>query len=78
MIGNDGYQPLKVIDGQLKLRVFVDRTVVESFAAGVPWAPLSYPFIPIDKPAHAVKVFGKKGLAEVELNAWQLQSIWIK
>ncbi|MCX6878371.1 MAG: hypothetical protein NTW21_31850 [Verrucomicrobia bacterium] len=78
MIGNDGYQPLKVIDGQLKLRLFVDRTVVESFAAGVPWAPLSYPFMPADKPTYTVKVFGKKDLAEVELNAWQLQSIWKK
>ncbi|MCX6875428.1 MAG: GH32 C-terminal domain-containing protein [Verrucomicrobia bacterium] len=78
MIGNDGYQPLKVIDSQLKLRVFVDRTAVECFAAGVPWMPLVYPFMPEDKPTYAVKVFGKKGLAEVALRAWQLQSIWMK
>jgi len=78
MIGNDGYQPLKVIDGQLKLRVFVDRTAVECFASGVPWAPLVYPFMPEDNPTYAVKVFGKKGLAEVVLKAWQLQSIWKK
>lgn len=76
MIGNDGYQPLKVIDGRLRLRVFVDRTVVESFAEGVPWAPLTYPFMPADNPTYAVKVFGKKGLADVELKAYQLQSIW--
>ena len=78
MIGNDGYQPLKVIDGRLKLRVFVDRTAVESFAPGVAWAPLSYPFTPPDKPQYAIKVFGKKGLADVELKAYQLQSIWKK
>jgi sucrose-6-phosphate hydrolase SacC (GH32 family) len=76
MIGNDGYQPLKVIDGQLKLRVFVDRMAVESFAAGVPWAPLAFPFMSADNPTYAVKVFGKKGLAEVELKAYQLRSIW--
>lgn len=78
MIGNDGYQPLKVIDGRLTLRVFVDRMAVESFAAGVPWAPLTYPFVPADHPTYAVKVFGKKGLADVELKAYQLQSIWKK
>ncbi|MCX6880389.1 MAG: hypothetical protein NTW21_42275 [Verrucomicrobia bacterium] len=69
---------MKVIDGQLKLRVFVDRTAVEGFAAGVPWMPLVYPFMPEDKPTYAVKVFGKKGLADVELKAHQLQSIWKK
>jgi len=78
MIGDDGYQPLKVIDGQLTLRVFVDRMAVESFAAGVPWAPLTYPFMPADNPTYAVKVFGKKGLADVEVKAYQLQSIWKK
>jgi fructan beta-fructosidase len=76
MIGNDGYQPLKVVDGLLKLRVFVDRTVVDSFAAGVPWAPLAYPFMPADNPTYAIKVFGKKGLADVEVEAYQLKSIW--
>jgi hypothetical protein len=50
--------------------------VLESFAAGVPWAPLSYPFMPADNPQYAIKVFGKKGLADVELKAYQLQSIW--
>ena len=58
--------------------MFVDRTGVESYAAGVAWMPLVFPFLPNDKPVYAVKVFGKKGLAEVVLKAWQLRSIWKK
>ncbi len=35
-------------------------------------------FLPPDNPQYASKVFGKKGLAEVDLKAYQLQTIWEK
>jgi len=35
-------------------------------------------FLPADNPQYSIKVFGKKGLADIELKAYQLQSIWKK
>ena len=73
----DSESPLGVVDGKVKLRVIVDRMSIEVFANDGA-VQICRNFVPPDKPQYAVKVFGKKGLADVELKAHQLQSIWKK
>jgi len=77
MAVNDSDAPLGVVDDKVKLRVIVDRMSIEVFANDGT-VQMSRTFVPADKPVYTVKVFGKKGLADVELKAYQLQSIWKK
>ena len=74
---NDSEAPLGVVDGKVKLRVIVDRMSIEVFANDGA-VQICRNFVPPDNPRYAIKVFGKKGLADVVLKACQLQSIWKK
>ncbi|MCX6877614.1 MAG: glycoside hydrolase family 32 protein [Verrucomicrobia bacterium] len=69
--------PLGIVNGKVKLRVLVDRMSVEVFANDGA-VQIARCFLPPDNPQYSIKVFGKKCLADVELKAWQLQSIWKK
>ena len=69
--------PLGIVNGKVKLRVIVDRMSVEVFANDGA-VQIARCFLPPDNPQYSIKVFGKKGLADVVLKAWQLQSIWKK
>ncbi|MBR9911174.1 MAG: glycoside hydrolase family 32 protein [Gammaproteobacteria bacterium] len=73
----DGYQStlLKLEDGKLKLRIFVDRTSVEVFANdGIKtMTNLIFPSLQSDK----VSVYAEGGAVDiVSLDIWQLNSIW--
>jgi len=74
---NDSEAPLLVVDGKIKLRVILDRMSIEVFANDGA-VQVCRNFVPSDLPTYAIKAFGKKGLADVELKAYQLQSIWKK
>ena len=69
--------PLGIVNGKVKLRVIVDRMSVEVFANDGA-VQIARCFLPPDNPQYSIKVFGKKGLADVVLKAWQLQTIWPK
>jgi len=68
--------PLYLKDGEpLKLRVFIDRSIIEVFANGRQCLTLrAYPTL---KDSTGVSVFARGGGARlVSLNAWQMRSIW--
>jgi len=69
--------PLSVVNGKVKLRIIADRMSIEVFANDGA-VQIARNFLPADDPQYSIKVFGKKGLADVELKAYQLQSIWKK
>jgi beta-fructofuranosidase len=63
------------IDDVLRLRVFVDHSVVEVFANGE--ACLSTRIYPTRPDSLSVEVFATGAGAELtELDAWRLDSIW--
>lgn len=59
----------------MKLRVFIDRSIIEVFANGRQCLTLrAYPTL---KDSTGVSVFARGGGARlVSLNAWQMRSIW--
>jgi len=69
--------PLNVVDHKLKLRVILDRMSIEVFVNDGAFR-FTKPFVPADGMVPDIQVFGKKGLADVQLKASQLQSIWKK
>ena len=77
MVVSDSDAPLNIVDGKVKLRVIVDRMSIEIFANDGA-VQLCRNFVPPDNAQYAIKVFGKKGLADVVLKAHQLRSIWKK
>lgn len=77
MAVNDSEAPLCVVNGKVELRVIVDRMSIEVFANDGA-AQICRNFVPPDNPKYSVTVFGNKGLADVELKAYQLQSIWMR
>ena len=77
LVLNDSEAPLIAADGKIRLRVIVDRMSIEVFANDGA-VQMCRNFVPPDNPRYSIKIFGKKGLADVELKAYQLQSIWKK
>jgi len=74
---NDSEAPLGVLDGKAILRVIVDRMSIE-VSANDGAVQICRNLVPAHNPTCAVKVFGKKGLADAEVNVYLLQSIWNK
>jgi len=66
-----------VVAKKIKLRVILDRMSIEVFVNDGAFR-FTKPFVPADGMQPDIQVFGKKGLATVTLNAYQLQSIWNK
>ena len=69
--------PLGTVDNKIKLRVILDRISVEVFANAGAYR-ITKPFVPEEGMKPDIQVFGKKGLADVSLNAYQLQTVWKK
>ena len=69
--------PLNLVTDKLKLRVILDRTSLEVFVNDGAFR-FTKPFVPEDGLKPDLQVFGKQGLAEVHLKAYQLQSVWNK
>ncbi|GHT35937.1 hypothetical protein FACS189427_06450 [Planctomycetales bacterium] len=66
--------PLKLRDGELKLRILVDRTSIELFAQDGE-VQIAECFVPADNPKEKGIVFS--GSAEVErATIWKLKSVW--
>ena len=68
--------PLKLEEGELlRLRVFVDRSIVEVFANGRQCLTLRA--YPERKDSSGVSVFARGGVAKlVSLDAWRMRSVW--
>ena len=73
----DAVAPLRAVDRKLKLRVIVDRMSIEVFVNDGAFR-IAKAVVPADGMQPDIQVFGKKGLAYVQLKAYQLQSIWKK
>jgi fructan beta-fructosidase len=73
----DVVAPLSAVDNKIKLRVILDRMSIEVFANDGAFR-IAKAFVPEDGMKPNIQVFGKKGLAYVNLRAYQLQSIWKK
>jgi len=73
----DVVAPLGAVDNKIRLRVILDRMSIEVFANDGAFR-IAKAFVPEDGMKPNIQVFGKKGLAYVNLRAYQLQSIWKK
>ena len=73
----DAVVPLDPVDNKIRLRVILDRMSVEVFANDGA-VQIAKAFVPEDGTTPDIRVFGKKGLADVHLKAYQLHSIWKK
>ena len=67
--------PWSAVDHKLKLRVILDRMSIEVFVNDGAFR-FTKPFVPDDGMKPDLQVFGKQGLAAVQLKAYQLESIW--
>ncbi len=69
--------PLAPVNGKIQLRILLDRTSLEVFANnGI--AALTHSFVPADHPPAAMTITGKKELADFDITAYRLKSIWRK
>ncbi|MCX6930890.1 MAG: GH32 C-terminal domain-containing protein, partial [Verrucomicrobia bacterium] len=69
--------PLGATANKLKLRVILNRMSIEVFVNDGAFR-FTKPIVPEDGMNPDIQVFGKKGLANVQLKAYQLQSVWKK
>jgi len=69
--------PLAPENGKIHLRLLLDRTSLEVFANdGI--AALTHSFVPADNAPMAMTITGKKGMADYDITAYSLKSIWRK
>ena len=69
--------PLGAVANKLKLRAILDRMSIEVFVNDGAFR-FTKPFVPKDGMKPDLQAFGKQGLADVHLKAYQLQSVWKK
>ena len=69
--------PLGAVANKLKLRAILDRMSIEVFVNDGAFR-FTKPFVPKDGMKPDLQAFGKQGLADVHLKAYQLQSLWKK
>lgn len=66
--------PAELIDGKLKLHVFIDHSIVEVFINDGE-SVITNQVFPTESPSR-IEVFSSNGEAETRVSAWTLKSIW--